>query len=140
MRMKLMFVTGFRAAAAAALVLHASSGSAAPSADPAPDHGKMATEEATPVGLRAIEVEASYSPTLLHRGSGSFDRSGSGYAHAASLAVFYGLTEHLDVKVAGGLEYAVDDAAGPGPTRGSGPSDLVVGTRWRFVTARPRTC
>lgn len=110
-----------------------------PAAPPAgPDHGKMATEEATPVGDGAIEVEFAYGPTLTHRGSGDFDRSAHAHAHAYTLGVFYGVTEHLDVKVAGGFGYAVDQADVAGPTRGSGMTDLALGSRWRFLALGER--
>jgi hypothetical protein len=100
---------------------------------PGPDHGKMATEDATPVGAGAIEVEAAYSPTLTSQGSGSFEPSAHGHAHAFSLAMVYGLTEHLDVKVASGFGYAMDRSDVAGPTRGSGVTDLALGARWRFL-------
>jgi hypothetical protein len=133
-----------RPLAAAALALLASNalaaepGPAAAAPPDAPDHGKMATEEATPIGLRAVEVEAAWAPTLTNRGSGSFERSAHGHAHAFSLGVFYGVTEHLDVKVAGGFEYVVDRSDLAGPTRGAGASDLVLGTRWRFLADAER--
>lgn len=122
--------------AAAALVLLAPSARGAPdeAARPAgPDHGKVATEEATPIGDGAIEVEAAYCPTLTSRGSGGFEQSARGHSHAFSIAVLYGVTEHLDVKVAGGFGYAVDRSDLAGPTRGSGASDLAIGARWRLL-------
>jgi hypothetical protein len=135
----------FRSAAAVAALVFSMSALAAESADegvsaptPGPDHGKMATEEATPVGDRAVEVEASYAPSLTHRGSGSFERSAHGHTHAFGLGVFYGLTEHLDVKVAGGFANAMDRTDPVGATRGSGATDLVVGTRWRFLAHATR--
>jgi hypothetical protein len=98
-----------------------------------PDHGKMATEEATPVGDGAIEIEAAYSPTLANRGTGGFERSADGYTHSFSLGVFYGVSEHLDVKVSGGFADTLDRTDMAGPTHGAGATDLVVGTRWRFL-------
>jgi hypothetical protein len=100
-----------------------------------PDHGKMATDDATPAADGAIEVEAAYSPTLNQRGSGSFERAAHGHSHAFSLAVLYGVTEHLDVKVASGFGYAMDRSDPAGPTRGSGATDLVLGARWRFLAS-----
>ncbi len=105
----------------------------APAPAAGPDHGKMATEEATPVGDGMIEVELAYGPSLTHRGGGAFDESEHAHAHAYSIGVFYGVTEHLDVKVAGGFGYAADRNDLSGPTRGSGATDLVLGSRWRFV-------
>lgn len=103
-----------------------------------PDHGKMATEEATPVGDGAIEVEAAYAPSLTNRGAGGFERSAHGHTHSASLGVFYGVSEHLDVKVSGGFADTLDRTNLAGPTRGSGATDLVVGTRWRFLADAQR--
>jgi hypothetical protein len=123
----------------AALLLAAASARAGEvTAVPGPDHGKMATEEATPIGDGAIEIEAAYSPSLTSHGSGSFDRSAHGHSHGYSLAVFYGVTEHLDVKVGGGFGYVVDLSEAAGPTRGVGSSDLVIGTRWRFLADADR--
>ncbi|ABS28280.1 hypothetical protein [Anaeromyxobacter sp. Fw109-5] len=98
-----------------------------------PDHGKMATEEATPVGAGAVEVETAYSPKFANRGSGGFDRSADGHTHASSLAFFYGVNEHLDVKVGSGFANTVDRSDPTGPARGAGATDLVLGTRWRFL-------
>jgi hypothetical protein len=103
-----------------------------------PDHGKMATEEATPVGEGAVEVEAAYSPTFTNRGTGGFDDSAPGRTHAFSMAVFYGATEHLDVKVGGGFANTMDRTDPAGPTRGQGATDLVLGTRWRFLADAER--
>jgi hypothetical protein len=123
----------------AVLLANAAAHAAEPaSAAPGPDHGKMATEEATPIGDGAIEVEAAYSPSLTTEGSGSFVPSAHAHSHGYSLAVFYGVTEHLDVKLGGGFGYVVDLSDAAGPTRGSGSSDVVVGTRWRFVASAER--
>lgn len=103
-----------------------------------PDHGKMATEEATPVGDGAIEVEVAYGPSLTHSGGGDFDPSAHGHTHAYTLGLFYGLTEHLDVKIAGGFGYAMDRSDAAGPTRASGMTDLVLGSRWRFLALSER--
>jgi hypothetical protein len=103
-----------------------------------PDHGKMATEEATPVGAGAVEIETAYSPTIANRGTGGFDRSGDGRTHAFSLAFFYGVNEHLDVKVGSGFANTLDRTDPAGPTRGSGATDLVLGTRWRFLADAER--
>ncbi len=105
---------------------------------PGPDHGKMATEEATPVGDGAVEVEAAYNPTFSNRGTGGFDRSAPSRTHAFSLAVFYGATEHLDVKVGGGFANTMDRTDPAGPMRGDGATDLVLGTRWRFLADAER--
>jgi hypothetical protein len=105
----------------------------AASAPATPDHGKMATEEATPVGGGAIEVELSYNPTFLNAGGGAFETSADAHTHALSLGVFYGLTEHLDLKVGMGFADTLDHNDLSGPTTGSGGTDLVIGTRWRFL-------
>jgi hypothetical protein len=103
-----------------------------------PDHGKMATEEATPVGDGAIEVEVAYNPTFLNQGGGDFDRAEEARTHALSLGLFYGVTEHLDVKVQMGLADTLDRSDLSGPTAGSGSTDLVLGSRWRFLADAER--
>jgi hypothetical protein len=122
---------------AAALLVTASARAADFSA-PAPDHGKMATEDATPVGAGTVEVEAAYSPSLTNRGSGGFDRSAHGHSHGYSVSAAYGVTDHLDVKVGLGAGYVVDLSDPAGATRGSGMSDLAFGARWRFLADAER--
>jgi hypothetical protein len=133
-------MSSLRPAVLSALLLLASKGRAdadAPEAAP-PDHGKMATEDATPAGAGAVEVEAAWSPTRTNRGSGSFERSASGHSHSFSLAVLYGVSDDLDVKVSGGFGYTVDRTDLAGPTRGSGGSDLAFGTKWRVLASAGR--
>lgn len=134
-------MSSLRPAALATLLLLASSGRAdADGSEGAPpDHGKMATEDATPAGAGVVEVEAAWSPTRTTRGSGSFERSASGHSHSFSMAVLYGVTDDLDVKVSGGFGYAVDRSDLAGPTRGSGGSDLAFGTKWRVLANAART-
>lgn len=105
---------------------------------PSPDHGKVATEEATPVGDGATEVELAYNPSLTSRGGGRFERAAHAHTHAASLAVFHGVTEHLDLKIAGGIAETLDRSDLSGPTRGTGLTDLTFGSRWRFLADAER--
>lgn len=107
-------------------------------AAPGPDHGKVATDDATPAGAGALEVEAAYGPSLTHAGGSGFDRSAHAHSHAFTLGVLYGVTDHLDVKVGSGLGYAVDRSDLSGPTRGSGMSDLSLASRWRFLAIEER--
>jgi hypothetical protein len=128
-------MTPLRPAAAAALLLAAALARASGAGEdsPAPDHGKVATEDATPAGAGTLEVEAAYSPTFTHRGSGSFERSARGHSHALTLAALYGVADDLDVKISGGFGYLVDRTDLAGPTRGSGGSDLAFGTKLRLL-------
>lgn len=103
-----------------------------------PDHGKMATEEATPVGGGNIEIEAAYNPSFANHGTGGFERSSHAHVHGLSLGFFYGLTEHLDVKVAAGVAELEDLSDPRGPTNGFGMTDLVLGSRWRFLADADR--
>lgn len=123
-------------AALAALMLSTPAAARAQSAGP--DHGKMATEEATPVGAGAVEIEAAYAPSLTTDGGGAFDHAAHAHVHGFSLGVFYGVTEHLDVKVAAGLAETEDRSDPLGATRGTGVTDLVLGSRWRFVADADR--
>jgi hypothetical protein len=127
------------AAAVAAPTLASELGQDIASAIAGPDHGKMGTEEATPVGDEAWEIEAAYNPTINSRGMGSFERAAHGHVHGFSLAGFYGVTEHLDLKVGAGFTSVYDETnLGTGPTRGSGVTDVVLGSRWRFVADATR--
>ncbi len=117
---------------------------AAPAAGPAqppsagPDHGKVATDDATPAGAGALELEAAYGPSLTHQGTGDFEHVAHAHAHTFTLAVLYGVTDHLDVKVSSGFGRAMDRSERDGPTRGSGMTDLVLGSRWRFLADAER--
>ncbi len=106
---------------------------ASPGAASGPDHGKVATDDATPAGAGALEVEAAYGPSLTHAGGGSFDPAAHAHSHAFTLAVLYGVTDQLDLMVGGGFGYVMDETDPTGPTRGAGMSDLTLGSRWRFL-------
>jgi hypothetical protein len=127
--------------AALAAVLTAAAARADDSSDgppPGPDHGKMATEDATPVGEGVLEVEAAYSPSRANHGWGGFERSEHAHAHGWSLTAAYGVSEHLDVKLGLGAGYVVDLNDPGGATRGSGLTDVVLGARWRFLASAAR--
>jgi hypothetical protein len=108
------------------------------SAAPGPDHGKAATDDATPAGAGVLEVEAAYGPSLTHEGGSGFDHAAHAHSHTFTMGVLYGLTDHLDVKVGSGFGYTVDQSDPTGPTRGSGRSDLNLGSRWRFLALTDR--
>lgn len=110
----------------------------ASAAAPGPDHGKVATDDATPAGAGVLEVEAAYGPSLTHEGGSGFDRSAHAHSHAFTLGVLYGVTDQLDLKVGSGFGYVVDQSDPAGPTRGSGMSDLNLGSRWRFLAIADR--
>jgi hypothetical protein len=111
---------------------------AVPASSAGIDHGKVATDDATPAGAGALEVELAYGPSLTHEGTGDFDRVAHAHAHAFTLGVLYGLTDQLDVKVGTGFGYVMDRSDVMGPTRGSGMTDLVLGSRWRFLALADR--
>ena len=115
-------------------------GVAAPDDLPAPEHGKLATSDATPVDPGALEVELSYEPSWNLRGAGSFARSAAGHARVLGLGVTYGLRHGVDVSASGGWASAYDAAWDhdpsdgiSGPAHGAGLTDLAAGVRWRFL-------
>jgi hypothetical protein len=106
---------------------------------PGPEHGKISTSDASPVGARATEVELSYGPSWNLHGEGDFDRSARGHSHALGLAVTYGLVDDVDVSVEVGYgtayDAAYDGGAGTaGSAHGQGLTDSAAGIRWRFLT------
>jgi hypothetical protein len=110
-----------------------------PQSPPAgPDHGKVATDDATPAGAGVLEIEAAYGPSLTHEGGSGLDHVAHAHSHAFTLGVLYGLTDQLDVKVASGFGYAMDESDPAGATRASGVSDLNLGSRWRFLALADR--
>jgi len=100
----------------------------------APEHGKAATADASPVDRGVVEVEFSYTPAWNDRG---FDSADAGYAHGFAGTLTYGAATDVDVKLSTGFAsvYAPvpQGTATPAPSRGAGPSDLAFGTRWRFL-------
>jgi hypothetical protein len=105
-----------------------------------PEHGKINTCDASPVGARATEVEVSYGPTWNLHGTGDFDRSARGNQHGLGLAVTYGIVDDVDVSLEVGYATVYDSAyddggARPaGPAHGSGVTDSAAGIRWRFLS------
>jgi hypothetical protein len=111
-----------------------------------PEHGKIATADATPPGAGVVEVELSYAPTINRSGRGEFEPLDEGHVHAVSLAVGYGILDDLDVSLAVAWAFAYDaawdhdpsDAVPPAPTRTSGPSDTAASLRGRFLSSARR--
>jgi hypothetical protein len=109
--------------------------------EPGPEHGKLATSDASPVGAHTFEVEASLSPSWNLSGSGGFDHSARGASYPFSLAVTYGITDDVDVSVElayattfdSAYDYDPDDAVS-GAAHGHGFTDTTVGARWRFLS------
>ncbi len=103
--------------------------------EPAPEHGKLATADASPVDPGYLEVEAGYSYT---RASRAWDNSGDAHSrgrteeHAPSLALTLGVVDNLDVNLSAGY-LRLDDADSDGPTSGNGFGDLGLGGRYRFL-------
>jgi hypothetical protein len=105
---------------------------------PALEHGKAATADASPVDPGAVEVEIGYSPVWNGAGGArGFVRSAPGSLHAFSATVTYGVAPGVDAKVCGGFGSIHDEghvhADGSTPRDGAGTTDLVLGSRWRFV-------
>lgn len=106
-----------------------------------PEHGKLNTSDASPVGARTLEVEASYGPSWNLRGRGGFDRSRRGYTHGLGLAATYGIVDDLDLSMEAGFatlydsayDHDGDESRPPEPAHGLGLTDTTVGGRWRFL-------
>lgn len=102
----------------------------------APEHGKAATADASPVDRGALEAEVAYGPTFNDRGGVSrFDPSG--YAHGLAGTLTYGAYPDVDLKLSTGFARVYDaahhHADGSTPTHGGGVTDTTLGARWRFL-------
>ncbi len=104
----------------------------------APEHGKAAVADASPVDPGAVEVEIGYAPVWNTRGrTFGFDDAASAHTHGFGAALTYGVLPDLDVRVGAGFAQ-IHDAAyqredGSAPHRGLGLTDGSVGARWRFL-------
>jgi hypothetical protein len=127
---------------AAALLLVPAAGAAQEQPDgpppAAPDHGKVATDDATPAGAGTRELELGYLPSVTHHGGGSFERAAHAHVNAFSVTALYGVTGDLDLKVTGGFAHAMDRSDPSVATRGSGLTDLTVAARWRLLASARR--
>ena len=109
-----------------------------PEAGYAPEHGKAATADASPVDPGVLEAELGYAPVWNDRGGRrGFDVAEAGHVHGFGGTLTYGVAPDVDVKLAGGIGSVYDaahvHADGATPHRGAGPTDVVVGGRWRFL-------
>jgi hypothetical protein len=113
----------------------------APEAEqPGPEHGKLNTSDASPVGARVTEVELSYGPSWNLRGGGDFDRSARGGVYPFGVSVTYGIIDDIDVSVAFGYATIYDSAhdngdGTSGPAHGHGFTDTTAGVRWRLLSS-----
>ena len=150
-----------RAAVAALLVLAVAlpgAAAAAPSSGPditaevelgaapefAPEHGKAATADASPVAPGALELEIAYAPIWNDGGAAAgFAQAQAGYTHALDATATYGVVRDVDVKVSSVFASTYDAAHvhpdGSTPKQGTGVGDLTVGGRWRFLDAPERS-
>jgi len=118
----------------AALLLPAFVGHAS-AAEITPEHGKVNTGDATPVGAGVLEVEFGYAPSWARRrGWGSFDESAPAYEHGFGLSLTWGPIEALDLGIETGYAL-IHDESDPEATDGHGHGDGAVGARWRFLSA-----
>lgn len=118
----------------AALLLPAFAGQAR-AAEIAPEHGKVNTGDATPVGAGVLEVELGYALSwALRHGWGGFYDSAPAHEHGFGLSLTWGAAEALDLGFA--TEYAlVHDECELEATDGHGYGDSAVAARWRFLSA-----
>jgi hypothetical protein len=99
----------------------------------APEHGKAATADASPVDAGGVEAELGYAPVWNVRSAArGFEAAERGSTHGFAATVTAGVLPDVDVKLSGGFA-STHDAASAGPTRGSGLTDATVGARWRFL-------
>lgn len=130
-----------RSARAAALALSLPLSALAADADVdavAPEHGKAATADASPVDRGAVEAELGYAPSFNDRGGAAgFDRAAPGYTHGLAGTLTAGVLPDVDVKLSAGFARVYDAAHqhedGSAPRHGGGLTDAVVGARWRFL-------
>lgn len=125
---------------AAALLLASAARAQAPDepSPPAPDHGKVATDDATPAGAGTREVELAYVPSVTHHGGGRFEQAAHAHVNAFAVTALVGVTDDLDLKLTGGFAHAMDRSDPAMATRGSGLTDLTFGSRWRLLASAPR--
>lgn len=105
---------------------------------PAPEHGKAATADASPVDPGVLEVEVGYAPVWSERGGvAGFHLAENAFAHGFGGTLTYGVVSGLDVKLSSGFGAVYDRTARladpAAPVDGAGASDLGVGARWRFL-------
>lgn len=105
---------------------------------PAPDHGKVATDDATPAGAGTRELELAYLPSVTHHGGGRFEEAAHAHVNAFAVTALYGVTDDLDLKVTGGFAHAMDRSDPSAATRGSGLTDLTLASRWRLLASARR--
>ena len=120
----------------------ASETTAAAAAEITIEHGKINTEDASPVDPGHYEIEPSFSFTRATR---SWDSSGHSQDRGLlreqniGLTVTVGVFENLDIAVSGGYSWLRDDdnnfdenAGIMGPFTGNGLTDMEVSGRYRF--------
>jgi hypothetical protein len=126
--------------AACAVAIAAPGAALGPVSDaPAPEHGKLATGDATPVGAGMLELELGYAPSFGHEATAA-GSSAWGDEHALAVAATYGLSDHLDARLAIGFARVIA-AAGDGQDgfrSAIGLADSALGLRWRFLSSALR--
>ncbi len=72
--------------------------------DGAPEHGKAATADASPVDRGVVEAELVYAPVWNNRGAtGGFDAAQAGYTHGVAATVTAGVARDVDVRLSAGF-------------------------------------
>ncbi len=123
---------GVLLASSGAFLLAAAAGAPAWAEGFMPEHGKVNTGDATPVGENQVEVEMSYSPSrAVQNGWGSFEDSALAREHLFALAVTWGPSDNLDFRAETGYGYAHE--GGDQSRHGHGHTDGSLGARCRFL-------
>jgi len=107
-------------------------------AAPAPEHGKAATADASPVDPGVLEVELGYAPVWNeHGGVAGFHLAENAFAHGFGGTLTYGVVAGLDVNLSTGFGTVYDRTARladpAAPVDGAGATDIGVGARFRFL-------
>jgi len=106
-----------------------------------PEHGKLATADATPVDPGHFELEPSYAATIVRRewdDKRRLARDCRARIHDLSLSLTAGVAKDVDLKAAWGFtnEFRRTPGQPSGdaeePCHGQGLRELELGTRWRF--------
>ena len=105
-----------------------------------PELAKAATEDAGTVEAGgwefAVGAATAWSTQLWDAAGTTADRGGTARENSIEVGLKYGLIDHLDIGVTVGWAGATDQAASAAgeSDSGSGPTDMDLGGKWRFLS------
>lgn len=98
----------------------------------APEHGKLNTGDATPVGAAVVELEVRMGASrAVRNGWGTLEDSPSARAFGLDVSATWGMLEDLDFSVASGYGWARE-----GGVNGHGHTDMSLSGRYRFLSVK----